>query len=242
MSDKINKYMTLGDKLKTQGSGQPVWFSWALFTLPIIGLLSWWASESLILGLGAVSLSALYLILVFFDKSKRKGHFLISGDQQGFIKSLKLSDKTAIFDGSNIYHFGLNHGVGKKALATLIKELRSDGFRLVCFFDANIYFTLLKNGEFQKNNGKFSITTLQRIFSLREIEIYIVPSGYQADKYIIESLSLLPISFAVTNDRYRDYEAEYDFLTEDKQWQKGVTIKSGKLLLYQYSFKQPLNM
>lgn len=158
------------------------------------------------------------------------------------MKALKLSDKTAVFDGSNIHHFVLESGVARIALTRLIQELRADGCRVVCFFDANIYFTLIENGEFQKGNQRFSINILQRLFGLEENEIYVVPSDVQADQFIVETLSLLPISFAVTNDRFRDYEPNYDFLTNDRSWRKGVTIKDGNLLLYQHSFKHPLVM
>lgn len=238
------------------------------FIPPTIGLLSWWASASPVIGIGAMSLAILYFTLVYFDKAKQnkttskktkkrkrvkqgwdnnalfsgEKNFLISNDKQGFMESLKLSDKTVIFDGSNIYHFGVDHGVNKKALKTLVRELRAEGFRIICFFDANIYYPLRDNNEFQNNNEKFSIAILQTVFDLKKSEIYIVPSGKQADKYIIESLFLLPISFAVTNDKYRDYEDEYGFLAKDKLWRKGVTIKGGNLLLHQHKFKQPLVM
>ena len=148
------------------------------------------------------------------------------------MKALRLSDKTAVFNDSNIYHFGLENGVTRNSLTALVKELRAEGFRVVCFFNATIYFTLIENGEFQKGSQRFSINILQRLFGLEATEIYVVPSGVQVDQFILETLSLLPISFAVTNDRFRDYEANYDFLTKDRSWRKGVTIKDGNLLLY----------
>jgi hypothetical protein len=231
--------------------------------------LSWWASASPVIGISAMSLAILYFTLVYFDKAKQNKtttkkskskskrvkqgwdnnallpgdeNFLISHDKQGFMESLKLSDKTVIFDGNNIYHFGLDNGVGTKALEILVRELRAEGFRIICFFDANIFYTMRDNSVFQNINKEFSMAILQTIFGLRKSEIYVVPSGVQADDYIIESLSLLPISFVVTNDRYRDYEGEYGFLAKDKQWRKGVTIKGSNLLLHQHKFKQPLVM
>lgn len=240
MSDEAEAPVTLGDKLRIQRVGQTLKLPHILFLSPVVGFLSWWSFESTELGIGTAVLCAVYFTLESFRKSPGRSHFIISGDQQGFMKTLKLSDKTAIFDGSNIYQFGVKNGVGIRALAILIQELRSDGFRVVCFFDANIFFVLLENGEFQKGTERFSIKILQRLFGLRETEIYVVPSGNQADKFVIESLSLLPISFAVTNDRFRDYEAKYDFLAEDKQWRKGVTTEEGNLLLYKYNFKHPL--
>lgn len=241
LSSKVDPPVTLADKLKIRSGGKSGSFPLIALLSLIIGLLLGWVFASLLFGVVALILCALGLIAIT-PKGNWKGHFLIANDQQGFMKTLKLSEKTAIFDGSNIYHFGVANGVGKKALESLVHELRSDGFRVVCFFDANIYFTLRENGEFQDSTEKFSTRILQRIFGLKETEIYIVPSGIQADRFVLESLSLLPISFAVTNDRYRDYEAKYDFLTKDFQWRKGVKISEGNLLLYQHNFKKPLVM
>jgi hypothetical protein len=241
LSTKVETPVTLADKLKMQSGGKSGSFPLIALLSLIMGLLLWWVFASLLFGVAALIVCALGLIAIT-PAGNWKGHFLVSGDQQGFMKNLKLSEKTAIFDGSNIYHFGLENGFGKKALEILIHELRSDGFRVVCFFDANIYFTLRENGEYQNGTEKFSTNILQRIFGLKETEIYVVPSGIQADRFILESLSLLPVSFAVTNDRYRDYEAKYDFLTKDFQWRKGVKISEGNLLLYQHNFKKPLVM
>lgn len=127
------------------------------------------------------------------------------------MKSLKLADKTALFDGNNIYHFGLNHGIGASALKILVQNLRADGYRIVCFFDANIYFRLRDNGAFLKG-APFSPQLLRTAFDLRPNEIYVVPSRFQADRFIVETLSHLPLSFTVTNDRFRDFAKEYDFL------------------------------
>lgn len=239
-------FVTLGDKLHDTDR-RPVTNYWQLLvTLPIIGLLSWWAFETQMIEVKAVIVVVLCVFILIIAKplltQDRRDHFLVRADKQGFMKSLKLADKTIIIDGSNIYHFGLKHGLGAKALKTLVGSLRSDGYRLVCFFDANIYFTLKENGQLEKYKSRFSVVMLHNIFGLEDVEIYVVPSGIQADKFIIESISLLPKSFALTNDKFRDYEAEYDFLAKDLQWRKGVWLRDRELLLYQYNFKPPLMM
>jgi hypothetical protein len=101
---------------------------------------------------------------------------------------------------------------------------------------------LRDNHAFQKDGRRFSIRLLQNIFELNPDEIYIAPKGVRADDFVVESLSHLPISFAVTNDRYRDYEKNYAVLTADNQWRKGVKIQGKQLKLYQHKFKYPLNM
>jgi len=167
-------------------------------------------------------------------------HFLFRFDRQGFMPMLKLSDKTAIFDGNNIYHFGLESGFGASVLENILLSLRNEGYRIICFFDANIYYTLRENGAFEQGRERFSIELLKRIFKLKDFEIYVVPKGRQADDFIVESLSHLPVSFAVTNDRFRDFTARYDFLSKNNNWRKGITIKDGELLLYQHKLKQPI--
>ncbi|KPU84901.1 hypothetical protein JI58_00880 [Marinosulfonomonas sp. PRT-SC04] len=122
----------------------------------------------------------------------------------------------------------------------MVQGLRNDGYRIVCFFDANIYFTLLKNGAFQKTRQRFSVRILQAVFGLEASEIYVVPRAIQADRFIVESLSQLPVSFAVTNDRFRDYGAQYGFLRADADWRKGVEIKDGSVILKHYSLKASL--
>ena len=249
MPDNTNKPVTLGDKLIVQGGGL------SLESLNILLLFIIIAVPAILLFTGSgIDLKTLILVeagLILFSyilvAIKRrltvkspKGRFLITGDRQGFMKNLKLADKTVIFDGSNVYHFGLDNGVGTQALTALVKRLRSDGFRIVSFFDANIYFTLRDNGAFQSPQQVFKIEALQRVFGLRVDEIYVVPRGNQADKFVLESLAQLPVSFAVTNDRFRDYQAEYDFLTKDNQWRKGVEMSDGQLFLYQYKFAQPI--
>ena len=75
---------------------------------------------------------------------------------------------------------------------------------------------------------------LEDIFGLKEDEIYVVPSGVQADKYILECLKYMPISFAVTNDRFREYANQYPTVMKDNLWRKGVMISGGQIKLLQH--------
>jgi len=165
-----------------------------------------------------------------------KRHFLFRYDTLNFMGSLVLSEKTALFDGNNVYHFGIKNGVGTQPLAYLVRALRAEGYRIVCFFDANIFYTLRDNGDLAKSGQRFSSTVLVDKFGLEHNEIYVVPRGVQADRFIVETLSHLPISFAVTNDRFRDFEADYDMLAKDKSWRKGIRFQSKELVLHQHSF------
>ena len=155
---------------------------------------------------------------------------------------LRLDAKTALFDGSNIYHLGLKQNVGALPLHALADRLREEGYRIVCFFDANIYFTLRDNGDLPDQRGSFHPRMLYETFGLSASETYVVPKGVQADRFIVETLSHLPISFAVTNDRFRDYKAQYSLLQESNDWRKGARLKGGTIQLYQHRFKPPLDL
>jgi hypothetical protein len=173
--------------------------------------------------------------------TRQTRHMLLKGDRQGFMAKLVLSDKTVIIDGSNIYHFGHDHGVGRLALALLAGRLRSEGYRVVCFFDANIHFTL-KDHKAIATDAKHTLLSLLEVFELMPDEVFIVPSGQQADRYILECLKYLPVSFAVSNDQYRDYAAQYPSVINSHSWRKGVFISDNELCLRQHSFKDRIGL
>ena len=164
---------------------------------------------------------------------------LLVNDRQGFMRYLRLDAKTAIFDGSNIYHFGRENELDAQPLGMLAYQLRAEGYRIVCFFDANIFYTLNEHDAFPKDR-QHSLDLLQDIFGLKKNEIYVVPSGTQADKYVLDSLKHLPISFAVTNDRFRDYAKQYPTVMKGNQWRKGVEIRGNEIRLFQHKLQQPI--
>ena len=108
--------------------------------------------------------------------SQPQTHSLLANDRQGFMRDLQLDAKTVIFDGSNIYHFGHDNGLDAQPLGEIVHQLRIEGYRIVCFFDANIFYTLNKHGAFLSNQ-QHSLAMLEDIFGLRRDEIYVVPSG-----------------------------------------------------------------
>jgi hypothetical protein len=169
----------------------------------------------------------------------RKPHWLLANDRQGFMGSLQLDAKTAIMDGSNVYHFGHDNGLDAHPLRAIANQLREEGYRVVCFFDANIYHRLCEHGAFPADQ-RHSVTLLEDIFGLLPNEIYIVPSRVQADKYILESLKHLPVSFAVTNDQFRDYAKAYPTVMKGNQWRKGVAITNTEIKVLQHRFQTPI--
>ncbi|PLS19964.1 hypothetical protein [Neptunicoccus cionae] len=190
-----------------------------------------------------IALAVIPLLSMFFPlRHSKQRHWLLRLDRNRILQHLRLDAKTAVFDGSNIYHLGLKQNVGTRPLLLLAGRLREEGYRIVCFFDANIYFTLRNNGDLPTQGGRFHPKMLHDAFGLSASETYVVPKGVQADKFIVETLSHLPISFAVTNDRFRDYEAQYSLLQDSNDWRKGVTLKGGTIQLYQHRFKPPLEL
>lgn len=199
-------------------------------TLALIAFLS-----GLVWVLANVGLSALR------RPDKPKLHPLLANDRQNFMHELRLDKKTVIFDGSNIYHFGRENGVDAQPLGMLAHALREDGYRVVCFFDANIFFTLTEDGGLAPSE-QHSVSKLADIFGLAKDEIYVVPSGVQADQYVLESLKYLPISFAVTNDRFRDYATDYPTVMKTKHWRKGVVFADNEIRLLQHRFQHALRI
>ncbi|MBV1865717.1 MAG: hypothetical protein KUG74_14950 [Rhodobacteraceae bacterium] len=241
LPSKTDPPFTLGEKLTPKTDKPHLGFAKIILVACSLGLLVGMATHMPIVGAGVAILSAV-MLLALNRRKTRSDNLLLNFDRQGFMKHLRLADKTALFDGNNIYHFGIKNGIGTTALWALVNTLRSEGYRIVCFFDANIYFTLRENSELKDPRERFSVLVLKEIFDLKPDEIYVVPSGHQADAFIVETLSVLPISFVVTNDRFRDYEGAHGFLAKDTQWRKGVEIKQGELRLFQHKFKRRLKV
>ncbi len=253
---------TLGDKLASIVPQNPrfnfaAWFLNAIYTLlnfalltAIVALPVWWFLMHPDMGrnamLGVLAMLVAFWLYVYRQQRtaqpvKKITHRLLVNDRQGFMRNLQLDAKTAVFDGSNIYHFGHNNGLDAQPLGHLAHQLRTEGFRIVCFFDANIFYTLCEHGAFPKGQ-KHCITMLEDIFGLGRNEIYVVPSGAQADIYVLDSLKYLPASFAVTNDQFRDYAKKYPTVIKGSQWRKGVAISNNEIKLLQHRLQNPIRL
>jgi len=257
---------TLGDKLAPNKAKKSAlkfsrWRQNALYTLlnyylltAVFALPLWWIlmrpdiDRNIMLAL----LTGLIVLSLFVRRrlgatrlrqkdTRSKMHSLLVNDRQGFMRDLQLDAKTAIFDGSNIYHFGHSNGLDAQPLGEIANQLRDEGYRIVCFFDANIFYTLNEHGAFPSDQHH-SLAKLEDIFGLSADEIYVVPSGVQADKYVLDSLNHLPISFAVTNDQFRDYAKRYPSVMKGNQWRKGVVISNNEIKLLQHRLQNPIRL
>ena len=261
-----HKPITLGDKLAPIETKKPrfnfdAWLRNTVYTLLNIALLTtivvlplWWflMRPNMDRNIMLVFLAALIALRLFVYRRRRAtkppkiathpcAHSLLVNDRQGFMRDLRLDAKTVIFDGSNIYHFGHDNGLDAQPLGEIVHQLRAEGYRIVCFFDANIFYTLNKHGAFLSDQ-QLSLGMLKDIFGLRRDEIYVVPGGAQADEYVLESLKHLPISFVVTNDRFRDYAEKYSMLMKGNQWRKGVVISKNEIKLLQHRLQNPIRL
>lgn len=218
----------------------------ALTTLPLWWLLLEPEIDGVVI-FAVTTLIALWVVILIQKRAmsrgaygiRRKFHRLLVHDREGFMRDLKLDQKTVIFDGSNLYHFGLAQGVGTRALGSVTRQLRSEGYRVVCFFDANIFYELIKHGDYA-DGQLHSLAILQDLFGLRGNEIYVVPSGVQADEFILDSLKHLPVSFALTNDQFRDYADLYPTVMKGDQWRKGVVVTGNEIRVLKHRFTTPV--
>jgi len=258
--------ITLGDKLapvepKKPGFNFGAWLRHMVYTVLNFSLLTvisvlpmrWFLMRpdmngNIMLALLAMLITAWLLVYRRLQATKPrkkakdiKIYSLLANDRQGFMRDLRLDAKTAIIDGSNIYHFGHDNGLDAQPLGLIAHQLRTEGYRIVCFFDANIFYTLMEHGAFSKGQHH-SLEMLVDIFGLRRDEIYVVPSGAQADKYVLDSLKHLPISFAVSNDKFRDYAKKYPTVMKGNQWRKGVVISKNEIKLLQHRLQNPIRL
>ncbi len=258
--------ITLGDiltpiELKKPTFNFGTWLRNTLYTVlnfflltVISALLLWWFFMLPDMGWNIILIILIVLIVVWLfvnrglraTKSHKKEtqpkiHSLLANDRQGFMRDLRLDAKTVILDGSNIYHFGHDNELDAQPLGMIAHQLRIEGYRIVCFFDANIFYTLKEHGAFP-GDQQHSMAMLEDIFGLKADEIYVVPSGVQADIYVLNSLKYLPISFAVTNDQFRDYAKKYPTVMKGNQWRKGVVISKNEIKILQHRLQNPIRL
>lgn len=101
------------------------------------------------------------------NQNFRDLHPLLKNEKLGFMANLRLSTKTVIIDGSNIYHLGHKYVMPALPLGLIANQLREEGYGIVCFFDTNIFHTLVERGIFPSDQSH-TYTLLSFIFVLNE--------------------------------------------------------------------------
>jgi hypothetical protein len=254
--------VTLGEHLANRAAGhpEPSRLNWQRLSVYAVAngavwvgfILLGWAffttGGSAFIGAGLIGLAVIWAALAIWGtpqrgqfRSRPSPHFLLAHDHQGFMGALRLDAKTVVFDGSNIFHFGVQNGLGASGLRLTVHQLRAEGYRIVCFFDANIFYTLIETGGMAAGQ-RHDLRLLLQIFGLNADEVYIVPSKVQADKYVLSALKHLPVSFAVTNDQFRDYAKIYGDVMKGDQWRKGISVVGCEIKLHKFRFQSPVRL
>lgn len=125
-----------------------------------------------------------------------------------------------LLDGSNIMHWNGNKPkieVVREAAALLI-EL---GFTPGVVFDANVGYMI--SGTYQHDDG------MARMLGLPEDQVMVVSKGTPADSHLLKVARDLGAKI-VTNDRYRDWSADFPEITVPGFLVKGAYL-SGKVEL-----------
>lgn len=107
--------------------------------------------------------------------------------------------KWVVIDGSNVMHW-LDETPRIEPLREVLAELKAQGFTAGVVFDANAGY--LVAGTYQHDHA------FGRMLGLSEDRIMVVPKGTPADPMILTAARDLGAR-VVTNDRYRDWTAQY---------------------------------
>jgi hypothetical protein len=130
----------------------------------------------------------------------------------------KIVEPRAIFaiDGNNIALIG-----SQKPDISIVRDLTSyllnQGHEVRVFFDANIGY-LLTEGRAGLSNSELS-----EAFGLSEEIVSRVPGGTQADEWILRFASE-ENAFIISNDLFRDYEAEFPFIKDKGRLRSAIKI------------------
>lgn len=123
----------------------------------------------------------------------------------------QLSGKAILVDGSNIMHWGGDASV--LVLIRIIQELVRCGYDPLVYFDANIGYKLY--------NRFVSATELATAMNLPIEQVFVAPSGKQADGFLIMHAISDDLQI-VTNDRFRDWKGKYPRVGE-----RGFLVRGG---------------
>ena len=138
-------------------------------------------------------------------------------------------------DGSNIIRSwsGRNQPPSLLVLLTLLVALRRRGWAFKCFLDSNVAVVF---SEAELKSEKREFIRLCTEFPDHFIE---VPSRNRADDYILDYAHArgTPV---ITNDRFRDYEQTYPWISSDPERRISGVCHSGILQVFPLGLKEPL--
>lgn len=130
------------------------------------------------------------------------------------------TERAILVDGSNVIHWQDN-APALEPLRQVVEELQLQGLKPGVVFDANVGYKL--TGRYLGERD------LARLLSLPQHQIFVVPKGTQADPYLLDTARHLKAQI-VTNDRYRDWVADYPEITEPRALIQGG-MRDGRVWL-----------
>jgi hypothetical protein len=165
------------------------------------------------------------LILLFAPCAIASGVLVLSRLlQRGAAKSGSMSDPNwVIVDGSNVMHWRDNVP-DLDPVKQVIAVLAERGFTPGVMFDANAGYKLF--GQYRHDHA------FGQMLGLPEDRIMVVPKGTPADPYILTAARDMQARI-VTNDKFRDWGAEYPeigrhgYLIGGAYTGKGVKLRLG---------------
>lgn len=177
-----------------------------IFLLSITGLaatLFWPAARDGLLLFGPMALAALWL-LRRAKPAKRKP------DPAGYV----------VIDGSNVMHWQ-NSDPALPPLRQVVRQVKARGLVPCVVFDANAGYKLGK--------GYRHDADMARLLNLPEKQVLVVPKGTPADEHILAAARSMGAR-VVSNDRFRDWQANYPEVTRPGHVIRGG-MREGKVWL-----------
>lgn len=138
-----------------------------------------------------------------------------------------LKNRQVVLDGTNICYWG-GEGAGRMSLATVLSicaDLHRRNVDYKVYFDASTFYHLREKGRI----GDADL--YQRLLTVRPDRFVEVASGQQADYSILSVAAVNEIGkkprAVISNDRYRDYLGQFEFLKRKNRLLSGKPCKGG---------------
>lgn len=149
----------------------------------------------LVLLAGPTALASLFLLVKNWLGRPR----LDRTDDAPLGKKSAFKRRHLVIDGSNVLHWNGNQPDIRLVLQTA-KQVKAAGFTPGVIFDANVGYKI--------GNRYLDDADLARLLGLPVERVLVVPKGVAADQYILKAARDLGARI-VTNDRYRDWVADF---------------------------------
>ena len=131
----------------------------------------------------------------------------------------RLSGRTVLVDGTNVCFWGRNGSTASLApILALARTLDAEGADWQACFDASTRHHLAKSGT----GDESTYESLLRNHPERFAE---APGGICADVFLLQAAAADPKAVIISNDFYRDHEAEYPFVKNKSRFFRGGVFR-----------------